>query len=65
MFYTVIVREVLEREVKVKANDIEEAFDKVEEQYDDEDIVLDAEDHISTDLIWNNKERNIRGDYRI
>ena len=38
MLYTVIVREVLEREV-----------------------FIDAEDHISTDLIWNNKKRNIRG----
>ena len=60
MIYKVIVREVLEREVRVKANDIEEAFDKVEEMYDNEDVVLDADDHISTDLIWNNKERNIR-----
>ena len=61
MLYTVIVREVLEREVFIEAEDFEEAFDKVEEQYDDEDIVLDAEDHISTDLKKKKKKRNIRG----
>ena len=51
MNYNVKVTEVLERKVTVSAETIDDAVDKVQELYDDEDIVLDYSNHVSTD-IW-------------
>jgi len=42
--YAITVKEVLERTVCVEAEDLDEAIDKVESAYRNEDIVLEAED---------------------
>ena len=55
MKFKITVRETLEREVEVDAEDLEDAFDKVEEKYDEADeLVLDSEDHTTTELVYNN-----------
>ena len=55
MKFKITVRETLEREVEVDAEDLEDAFDKVEEKYDEADeLVLGSEDHITTELVYNN-----------
>lgn len=60
MKFKIIVRETLEREVEVDAEDLEEAFDKVEEKYDEADeLVLDSEDHTTTELVYNNRIKTI------
>lgn len=60
MKFKIIVRETLEREVEVDAEDLEEAFDKVEEKYDEADeLVLDSEDHTKTELVYNNHVKTI------
>lgn len=51
MRYKVIVRETLEREVEVNGDDHNEAIDKIKERYYNEDIVLDADDHVGTEFI--------------
>lgn len=53
MKYKVIVREILEREVEVDEKDAENAYqaiDIVKEQYDNEKIVLDANDFGRTEF---------------
>lgn len=60
MKFKIIVRETLEREVEVDAEDLEDAFDKVEEKYDEADeLVLDSEDHTTTELVYNNHVKTI------
>lgn len=44
MIFEVEVEERLSKLIEVKANSMEEAIDKVRDQYYDEDIVLDADD---------------------
>lgn len=44
MIYTVTVKEVLERKVAVKADSPAEAWEKIDEQYRAEKIVLTADD---------------------
>lgn len=44
MKYTVTIKEELIRDVEVEANNEEEAIEKIEEQYHNEEIVLDSED---------------------
>lgn len=51
MKYKVLVREILEREIEIDESDAEneyQAIDIVKEQYDNEEIVLDSEDHTET-----------------
>lgn len=43
------VKEVLKRTVKIEAESEEEALRLLKEQYVDQDIVLDWDDHYSTD----------------
>ena len=50
MKITVTVRETLEKEVTINAKNCDEAFDKVKEQYENEDIVLDYSDYINTEF---------------
>jgi hypothetical protein len=50
MKFAVTMQEVLERVIEVDAPSREEAEEKVWEMYRNEDIVLDAEDHVSTDV---------------
>ena len=42
--FTVIITETLSRRVTVTANDVQDAYDQVKYSYDEQDIVLDAED---------------------
>lgn len=60
--YTVIVREILEREEFVpmskKIQSPEDALDYIEEKYDNEDIVLDSDDYTETTFICGKMERN-------
>lgn len=48
--FQIEITETLSRIVSVKANDINEAIQKVREQYRQSDIVLDSEDFISVDF---------------
>ena len=48
--YDIEVEEVLRRVVHVEANNIDEAIDKVEEQYKNEEIVLDSSDYCETNF---------------
>ena len=48
--YSVLVREILEREVIIDAEDHEDAEDKVFELYRNGDVVLDWADHINTEF---------------
>lgn len=55
--YDVCVKETLERVIPTEAESREEAMRKVEEQYDNEEIVLDYEDYAGVDyLIINDEE---------
>lgn len=49
--YKIKVTEVLERVVTVDANTADDAVEQVEQQYNNEDIVLDYNDHVSTDIV--------------
>ena len=42
--FEIEIEEVLQRVVKVKANSLSEAIDKVEERYSNQQYVLDSED---------------------
>lgn len=46
--YNIEVEEVLRRVIPIEANSIDEALDKVKEQYDEEEIVLDSNDYCQT-----------------
>lgn len=51
MKYKVVVREILEREIEVDESEAEneyQAIDIVKEQYDNEEIILNSEDHTET-----------------
>ena len=50
MKYTVTITETLERDIEVEALNEEEAYRIVDEQYDNCDIVLDAEDFIGKEI---------------
>lgn len=49
--YKIKVIETLEREVAVNANKVADAIADVQEQYDNEDIVLDYNDHVCTEIV--------------
>lgn len=48
--YKVEILETLTRIVEVKANSKEEAESIIKKKYDNQEIVLDAGDHIGTDI---------------
>ena len=50
MEYTVVVREILEKEIIVNAEDKYEAIEKVKDRYynGDDDLILDADCHVDT-----------------
>lgn len=48
--FQIEVEEILQRVVDVEADSLEEALDKVDEQYHSEEIVLDYEDHKGTEI---------------
>ena len=49
--YAITVREILEKTVCVEAEDLDKAIDKVESVYDNEQIVLDAENLSETEFV--------------
>lgn len=50
MRYKIKVQETLERIVEVEASSIDEARDKVEELYNNEEIVLDYSDFVDVNI---------------
>lgn len=48
--YKIEIEEKLQRVVKVKALNIQEAIEKVKDQYYNSEIVLDYEDHVETNF---------------
>lgn len=50
MKYKIKVQETLERIVEVEASSIDEARDKVEEMYNNEEIVLDYSDFVGKEM---------------
>lgn len=50
MKYKIKVQETLERIVEVEASSIDEARDKVEEMYNNEEIVLDYSDFVGMEM---------------
>ena len=59
MKYTINIKEILQREVTIEAEDLDEAFEKVKEGYFNEEWVLDAEDHTDTILEHGTTQRSI------
>lgn len=49
--YSVSVQEILEKQIIVKAESEEEAYQKVKEMYDNEEIVLDSQDFFDKKII--------------
>lgn len=50
MVHNLYLTEVLQREVEIEAESVEEALDKLEEQYNESEIVLDYSDLKSTEF---------------
>lgn len=50
MKFTVNIREILEREVEIEAENLQEAHAKAEQQYRDEKIVLNEADYKGTEI---------------
>ena len=48
--YEVVVTETLQRTITINADNEGEALDKVQEMYDNEDIVLSADDYQDTEI---------------
>ena len=44
------IREILSRVVEVEADTVDDAYDVVKAMYKNEDIVLDAEDVVTTEI---------------
>lgn len=57
--YKVTVTETLQRTITVNAEDELDAVQKVQNMYNNEEIVLDSEDHINTDIDVKNIDKNI------
>jgi hypothetical protein len=49
--YKIEIKETLSRTIEIEAASMDEAFLVVKEMYQSEEIMLGAEDHISTDFI--------------
>lgn len=56
--YSITIREILERNVTINADDYYEAEDKVREMYNNQEIILNADDLTDT-VIESNVEANI------
>ena len=50
MKYTVEITETLQKSIEVEASSPEEAESLIRQQYDREEIVLDADSYISTEI---------------
>lgn len=51
MKYKIKITEVLEKIIPVKANSLVEAIDIIKEKYKNEEIILSADDYVSTKFI--------------
>lgn len=57
--YTISIKEILKKDVKIKADNLDEAINIIEEKYYNEEIILDSDDHIDTEFITNTKNIDI------
>ena len=48
--YKIEIQELLSRIIEIEAPSAEEAIDKVKEMYRTEEIVLDSDDYVSTEI---------------
>lgn len=53
--FNINITEILSREIEIKATDKEAALEKVRELYKNEEIVLDSEDYLDTEIKISNK----------
>ena len=60
--YKIEITETLQRQIEVMASSKEEAIDLITEQYQNEDIVLTANDHVNTtiEVLNNHRKRDSR-----
>lgn len=49
--FKIEIKETLSRILEIKAVDTEDALQKIQQQYKNEDIVLDASDFVETEFI--------------
>jgi flagellar biosynthesis regulator FlbT len=49
--FKIEIKETLSRIVEIEADDVEEALLKIQDQYKNEDIILDAADFVETAFI--------------
>jgi len=54
--YTFEITELLSKVIEIKANKKDEAYLKVKEMYQKEEIVLDSSDYVNTEIKLINKE---------
>lgn len=54
--FKITVKETLEREIEVEAEDLNAALAEVQGQYDNEDITLDADDFTGVDIFESDAE---------
>lgn len=48
--YKIEITETLQKQIEVMASSKEEALDLIKQQYQNEDIVLTADDHVNTSI---------------
>lgn len=62
--YDITITETLVRHVDIEADSREEALEKANEQYENSEIVLDADDYTSTLIeVFKEKEESIEDDF--
>lgn len=57
MKYTITIEELLSKQIEVEADNFREAFEKVETQYKNGDIVLTADDFSEVTIGINNTKK--------
>ena len=60
--YKIEITETLQKQIEVMASSKEEALDLIKQQYQNEDIVLTADDHVNTsiDVLSYHRKRDSR-----
>jgi hypothetical protein len=49
--FKIEVKETLSRIIEIEANSADEAFSKIQDSYNKEEIVLDADDYVETEFL--------------
>lgn len=49
--FKIEVKETLSRVIEIEANSADEAFSKIQDLYEKEEIVLDADDYVETEFL--------------